>query len=142
MKSGQSISPGVDNIFKQPLTTPPMSSTPISDYIKSLDAFSSPSSVLKGFVMMAAAKYSTTVFYIAGKASADSFGPFDGVYVPYNGSMDWMPFDKTQEFPHGMATWVLPWGSMRSFSFLPKKTCLSRGRSSILPSMNMEASPV
>ncbi len=96
------------------------STTPVSDYIKKLDAFSCPSAVLKGFVMMAARQYSTSVFYIAGKAGADSFGPFDGDYVSFNGGMDWMPHDKTSEFPHGMASWILPLGLYQVF-LVPSK---------------------
>ncbi len=70
--------------------------------------------------MMAARQYSTSVFYIAGKAGADSFGPFDGDYVSFNGGMDWMSHDKTSEFPHGIASWILPLGLYQVF-LVPSK---------------------
>jgi hypothetical protein len=116
-KPGQLISPSVNNNILNPYS---MSLNHLNNYIENLDAFNGPRAVLMGFVMMAARQYSTSVFYIAGKASAENFGPFEGDYVPFNGGMEWMPFDKAREFPHGMATWVLPLGLYQVF-LVPSK---------------------
>jgi hypothetical protein len=104
-----------------------MSSTPNPDIVKKLDPFDSPPAVLKGFVVLGADKYSTSVFYISGKGGPETFGPFRGMYVDINGGIEWTTFDKSKELPQGIASWILPVG-LYEILLVPSKEAMFEPR--------------